>query len=270
MCGHFAMVRETSFMKETPILPEHEFPVRTGESEPPEPPPPDSEGLGASAVLRRAGTVILALASVSFAALFAIWFFEIDLRDPSDRVIRAYATEHRQIDLRFPGAGYRPFRTIRPPDEGYDFTAADLAVYEDDLKKEIQEGTGDSESLFAMAEICLVRLQPLQAIDILERLRLFSPKDPKILGALAYGNYLLFKSTKETKDLLRSVDLFEAALKEDPSDPVLLFNAGTVAQHAKLREQARQRYIRFLAVEPDTGWAAEVKMRLRELESGTP
>jgi len=113
-------------------------------------------------------------------------------------------------------------------------------------------------------------LQPLQAIDILERLRLFSPEDPKILGALAYGNYLLFKSTKETKDLLRSVDLFEAALKEDPSDPVLLFNAGAVAQHAKLREQARQRYIRFLAVEPDTGWAAEVKVRLRELESEAP
>ncbi|MCC6265188.1 MAG: hypothetical protein IT169_16560 [Bryobacterales bacterium] len=257
-------------MKETPILPEHEFPARTGEGEPSESPPPAAAGMGVSLVLRRIGIVILALASVAFAALFAIWFFEVDLGDPSDRVIHAYATEHRQIDLRFPGAGYRPFRTIRPPDEGYDFTAADLAVYEDELKQEIQKKSGDSESLFAMAEVCLVRLQPLQAIDILERLRLFSPKDPKILSALAYGNYLLFKSTRETRDLLRSVDLFEAALKEDPSDPVLLFNAGTVAQHAKLRDQARQRYIRFLAVEPDTGWAAEVKVRLRELESGAP
>lgn len=264
------MVREINLMDETPIPSDRQPPALAGESEPPNPPPQARPGLRPRVMLRRVGTLILAVASVAIAALFAVWFFEIDFGDQSNRVIRDYATEHRQIDLRFPGAGYRPFRTIRPPDEGYDFTAADLAVYEEDLKQKLQEQSGDSEALFAMAEVCLLRLQPLQAIDILERLRLFSPKDPKILGALGYGNYLLFRSSKEARDLLRSVDLFEAALQASPDDPVLLFNAGTVAQRAKLREQAKRRYTKFLDVESDTGWAAEVKLRLRDVESEAP
>jgi tetratricopeptide (TPR) repeat protein len=220
--------------------------------------------------LRRIGTLTLAIAGIAIAGLFAIWFFEVDFGDQSRSVIRAYATEHRQIDLRFPGAGYRPFRAVRPPDEGYDFTDADLAQYEEELKQKLRARPGDSETLFALAEVCLLRLQPLQAIDILERLRLFSPKDAKILGALAYGNYLLARRSNETRDLLRSTDLYEAALEVNPDDPVLLFNAGTVAQRAKLVERAKERYTQFLAIESDTGWAAEVRLRLRDLQAGTP
>ena len=262
------MVREINLMEETPIPLESPSSAHAHGGGIPGPMP--RPGSDRRLTWRRIGTLMLAVATVAIAALFAVWYFEIDFGNRSNPTIRAYATEHRQVDLRFPGAGYRPFRTSRPPDEGYDFTAADLANYEDELKQELQKQPGNSEALFAMAEVCLLRLQPLQAIDILERLRLFSPKDPKILGALAYGNYLLFRSSKETRDLLRSVDLFEAALAASPDDPVLLFNAGTVAQRAKLRDQAKARYKRFLAVESDTGWAAEVKLRLRDLEAEAP
>lgn len=265
---HSVMVRGINSMDETPIPVERQSSARAGGEEIPR---PSSRPAQRRRVLwRRMGTLALAVATLAIAALFAVWFFEIDFGDQSHRIIRAYATEHRQVDLRFPGAGYRPYRTTRPMDEGYDFTAADLATYEEELKGELQRRPGDSDALFAMAEVCLLRLQPLQAIDILERLRLFAPKDARILGALAYGNYLVYRSSKETRDLLRSVDLFEAALAESPEDPVLLFNAGTVAQRAKLRDQAKARYTRFLALESDTGWAAEVKLRLRELDEEAP
>ncbi len=262
------MVREIDSMDEMPIPLERQSSARAGDEERPQ--PSSRPGKRRRALWRRMGTLTLATATVAIAALFAIWFFEIDFGDQSHRIIRAYATEHRQVDLRFPGAGYRPYRATRPMEEGYDFTAADLATYEEELKAELQRQPADSDTLFAMAEVCLLRLQPLQAIDILERLRLFAPKDPKILGALAYGNYLLFRSSRETRDLLRSVDLFEAALAASPEDPVLLFNAGTVAQRAKLHAQAKRRYTQFLALEPESGWAAEVKLRLRELDEEAP
>lgn len=216
-------------------------------------------------LFRRIATAVLAVVTIVIAVIFAAWLFEIGAGDPSRRFIEAYASERRQVDLRFPGASYQVVGALRPPDAGYDFALADLMNYEDDLKKQLKARPGDSETLFALAEICLVRLQPLQAIDILERLRLFSPKDPRILGALAYGNYLRARASGETRDLLRSADLFEEALEASPDDPVLLFNAGTVARRARLFQRARERYERFLEVEPDSEWSGEVKLRLREL-----
>jgi tetratricopeptide (TPR) repeat protein len=76
--------------------------------------------------------------------------------------------------------------------------------------------------------------------------------------------------TRETPDLLKSVDLFDKALEALPDDPVLLFNAGTAAQRAELREQAKSRYQRFLTLESGTGWAVEARIRLREVESSGP
>lgn len=216
---------------------------------------------------RRLATVGLALATVAIAGLLAIWYFEIDFQDRPTRIVLKYASEHRQTDLRFPGASYRPIRTVRGAQEDYDFSAAELADLEEELRVRIAERPGDSEALFAMAEVCLVRLQPLQAIDILERLRLFSPKDAKLLGALAYAHYLRARMTRQTPDLLRSVDLFEKALESAPDDPVLLFNAGTAAQRANLSLQAKARYERFLELETGTGWAVEARVRLRELGS---
>ncbi len=55
------------------------------------------------------------------------------------------------------------------------------------------------------------------------------------------------------------------ALEASTDDPVLLFNAGTVARRARLFQRARERYERFLEVEPDSEWSGEVKLRLREL-----
>lgn len=219
--------------------------------------------------LRRSATAILGLATIIIAVILGIWFFEIDFGDSSRRFIEVYAAEHRQIDLRFPGAEYRPLKSIRTPDSGYDFSAADLANYEDDLKQRLKDRPGDSQSLFALAEICLVRMQPLQAIDILERLRLFSPKDPRVLGALAYGNYLRARASGEKRDLLRSFDLFERALEVSPHDPVLLFNAGVVAQRAGFLKRAGECYRRFLELESNSGWSEEVRRHMRELHLQT-
>lgn len=218
-------------------------------------------------LLRGTAVVFLAFATLAIAGLLVIWLFDIDFQDESRRVIRQYASEHRQIDLRFPGADYRPIRSIRIRGEDYDFSAADLAVVEEDLRTKLEQDPSNSEILFSLAEIHLLRLQALQAIDILERLRPFTPNDPKLLGALAYGYYLRSRGNNQTRDLLRSLDLFEQALQAEPDNPVLIFNAGTVAQRARMTEQANRHYTRFLAIENDTGWAVEVKVRLRELES---
>lgn len=229
-----------------------------------EPPAMGSSG-GYHRWIRRGATIALALATVAIAALMAVWFFDLSLEDRPTRIVRAYATEHRQTDLRFPGAGYSPVRSLRGLRQDYDFSAAELADLEEETKAQLARNPGDSQALFTMAQICLLRMQPLQAIDILERLRLFAPKDGELLGALAYAHYLRGRMTHETPDLLRSVDLFEKALEARPDDPVLLFNAATAAQRAELRAQAKSRYERFLTLESGTGWAVEARIRLREV-----
>lgn len=231
----------------------------------PAPPLPGPQPAG---LLRGTAVAFLAFATLAIAGLLVIWLFDIDFQDESRRAIRQYASEHRQTDLRFPGADYRPIRSIRIRGEDYDFSATDLTLLEEDLRAKLEQDPSNSETLFGLAEIHLLRLQPLQAVDILERLRPFTPDDPKLLGALAYGYYLRSRGNNQTRDLLRSLDLFEKALKADPDNPVLIFNAGTVAQRARMKEQATQHYKRFLLIENDTGWAVEVKVRLRELESG--
>lgn len=250
------------------------------EQKPAEPPPPPAEvslpdalpsgrppARKVSAMVRRLGYVGLAMFSVLFAVFAALWVLDIDLtvEDEYERAIREFASKHRSTDLRFPGADHQP---VKPPagiSGGFDLSSSQLSFVEQDLDSQLAKEPGNSRLLFLRAQVHLLNLQYAQAIDILDRLRVFSPDDPALLGALAYGHYLRGRAERNTAELLRAGDFFQQALRGKPNDEVLLFNAAITQQRIGNRGEAAALFGRFVALQREDGWTREAQSRMRDL-----
>jgi tetratricopeptide (TPR) repeat protein len=209
----------------------------------------------------------MAVMVVAFATIAVVVLFDLDprLEDSRERILRDFAGTHRATDLRFPGAAHHPIRPRQGLAADFDLSSSELSFVEQEIEAELQAKPGNSRLMYLRALVHLVYLQPGPAIDLLERLRLFSPNDPELLGALGYAHYLRGRAERSTGDLLRSVDFLDQAIAVSPDDPVLLFNAGIVYQRLKNQKEAVSRFRRFLQVSPEDGWAAEARQRLRDL-----
>ncbi len=205
---------------------------------------------------------------VAFAGTLVALLFDIELRmgDPRERVIREFASGHRATDLRFPGAEHQPIRPRQGLAADFDLSSSELAFLEKEIDAELADSPSDSRLIFLRAQVHLLYLQPGPAIDLLERLRLFSPRDPELLGALGYAHYIRGRAERNTGDLLRAVDLIDKALEAAPGNEVLLFNAGIAYQRLRKQGEASSRFRRFLEIAGEDGWAREARQRLRELE----
>lgn len=230
-------------------------------------PPPRPRSSARRTLLRRMGYLGLAGFTVLFALLAVVWLLDIDLtmEDDYERAIREFASQHRGSDLRFPGAGYQPVQAPAALARGFDLSSSHLTFVEQELDAGLAEDPGNSRLLFLRAQVHLLYLQYAPAIDILERLRVFSPEDATLLGALGYAHYLRGRAERNTGELLRASDFFHQALRSQPDDEVLLFNAAVTQQRLGNRTDATSLLERLLALNGNDGWAREARLRMREL-----
>lgn len=147
----------------------------------------------------------------------------------------------------------------------FDLSSSELSFVEQELDAALIADPGNSRNLFRRAQVHLLYLQPSSAIELLERLRPFSPEDPTLLGALGYAHYLRGRAERNAGDLLRASDFFERALRNQPENEELLFNAAIAQQRLGNRNEAIVLFQRFLKQGTDDGWAREARTRLREL-----
>ncbi len=224
-------------------------------------------GIRVAQLVRRAGYAGLAIFTLAFALGCVVLLFDVDFRweDSYQRAIRNFASGHRAIDLRFPGAEHQPIRPPQGLSADFDLSSSELSFVEQELDGELAKDPSNSRWILLRAQVHLLYLQPAPAIDLLERLRPFSPKDPDILGLLGYAHYLRGRANRNTAELLRAIDFFEQALSIDPSNQDLLFNAGIAQQRVGNRKQATARFESFLSQSPEGAWAREARNRIREL-----
>lgn len=216
---------------------------------------------------RLAFFLVLGFAVLAMTVAGILWVSDFRLEDDYELAIREYASANRGTDLRFPGAAWSPIRPRLRSGDGFDFSASALSIAEQELADALKRNPSDSRLLYLQAQIHLLYLREAPAIDILNRLLPFSPNDPDLLGALAYAHYLRGRQQRSMRDLLRSIDLFEKALEQRPVDEVLLFNAATAYQRARMHPRAEQLYRQLLQRDSEGNWAREVKGRLREVAS---
>mgnify|MGYP003888285283 CR=1 FL=1 len=215
---------------------------------------------------------LLAFCSMGMTAFFVAWLMDFDFRfeDERERAIREFASAHRATDLRFPGAAHQPVRSLGSNIRTFDLTSSALSFVEQELDSALVSDPGNSRLLFLRSQVYLLNLQPAPAIDILERLRPFSPEDPAILGSLGYAHYVRGRADSQMGDLLRALDFFEKALSIAPEDPVLLFNTAIVYQRLGKRDEAQRHFQKVLDRDSTSGWAMEAKARMIQLTRGEP
>jgi len=217
---------------------------------------------------RKIGYLGLAVCTLGLAAFAILWLHGVDLNfeDERQNAIREFASHHRLTDLRFPGAAHQ---AVSPPSgisSDFDLSSSALSFVEQEIDADLAQNPGDSRLLFLRAQIHLLRREPGPAIGILERLRPFSPDDPRLLGALGYAHYLRGRAERNVEALLRAIDFFNEALRVEPDDPVLLFNAAVAQQRVGNRKDAKSMYERFLSKRKGDAWEREALSRMRELE----
>lgn len=214
-----------------------------------------------------AGYISLAAFSIALAVGTIAWMLDFDFRfeNEADRAIREFASSHRATDLRFPGAEHQPVRTQTGGPESYDLSSSALSFAEREIDAALQEHPSSSRHLFRRAQVHLLYMQPTPAIDLLERLRPFSPRDPALLGALGYAHYVRGRADKNLGELLRSIDFFNQALESAPQDAVLLFNAAIAQQRVGNRKEAAILYQRLLSLGEEDGWSKEASVRLLDV-----
>ena len=251
-----------------------------------EPPPADNTGVETSepaslhrspksplrTIVRTSAYTTLAMASlvVAFLAYAIATDFDLRFEGERERAIREYASAHRATELRFPGASHQVIRSGDTRNTDFDFSSSELSFVEQDIDADLERNPGNDQLLTLRAQIHLLRLQPAAAIDILDRLRPFSPKDPTLLGWLGYAHYLRGRSEREPRDMLRAIDFFESALTVDGQNPVLLFNAAVAYQRIGNRTAAERCFSALVALGKRDGWTREAEVRRMELTKDKP
>ena len=116
----------------------------------------------------------------------------------------------------------------------------------------------------------LLRGHPGAAVAMLEEAVRGERSDARYWSDLAAA--LLEQASKEddTHDLVRALDAIGKALVLKPGLPEALFNRALTLERLNLRSEAVGAWKNYLEREPEGGWAAEAKNRLRTLGKPTP
>jgi len=184
--------------------------------------------------------------------------------DPSTLLATAY-TQHRTLELRFPGAKYAPLQQTRgrisATEQPASRTQALLII-----QQQLSANPEQAGALTAKGRLELLDWNYKDAIASFTRALELQPDSEPLLVDLA-GAYFERASTENSAlDYGRAFEYIEKALARNPKDPVALYNRALIAEHMQTYEEAIASWQRFLQVEPSSDWSAEARQHLLDLE----
>src|SRR5579864_2242021 len=105
-----------------------------------------------------------------------------------------------------------------------------------------------------------------RAVPVLERAVVADPSDAAALNDLGAA-YLDLASPEQPIPYLRALDAFDRALALQPALAAARFNRALALERLTLRRPARVAWQRYLQLEGESGWAAEARRHLRDLDT---
>jgi tetratricopeptide (TPR) repeat protein len=175
--------------------------------------------------------------------------------------LEAAAGPYRRVEPRL--TVIRIYRELEPAvRSGAPSGEAPLTLREAALKVELAaraSGTG-AEAQQALAAMYLTLGRPQRAAEVLAPL--VSSKDAGQLNDLAAA----YLARHADDDVTRALDLLEQAVSLDPGRAEAWFNLGLAAEAAGQKERAIEAWTRTLELDPQSGWADEVRQHLARLK----
>jgi len=130
------------------------------------------------------------------------------------------------------------------------------------LEKVGKKSTVDAQHAAAMAHLLAGR--PNEAADLLAKTAA-AARSARIWSDLAAMRLAAALKTDDATRLGEALAAADAALRLDARFTEALFNRALILEHLGLRDQAREAWTRYLAVDGASEWANEARQHLREL-----
>ena len=175
--------------------------------------------------------------------------------------LEAAAGPYRRVEPRLTVTS--TYRALEPAlRSGAPSAEAPLALREAALKVELAARASGTraEAQQALAAMYLTLGRPQRAAEVLAPL--VSSKDAGQLNDLAAA----YLARHADDDVTRARDLLEQAVSLDPGRAEAWFNLGLAAEAAGQKERAIEAWTRTLELDPQSGWADEVRQHLAKLK----
>jgi CHAT domain-containing protein/tetratricopeptide (TPR) repeat protein len=207
-----------------------------------------------------------ASAAIVLVGAIAWTVVSVSHRNNADELIAQAYTEHRTLEVRFPGAKYAPMATVRGRGASAFDRPAPLLKAEGIISEQLRIHPDDPAWLQANARADLLEGNYESAIQTLQRALEAQPDAPALLTDLASAYFEQAASADRSVDFGNAIDALGRVLAKSPNDPVALFNRAVISERSFLYTQAIDDWNRYLQVEPVGPWADEARSRLAALQ----
>lgn len=209
-----------------------------------------------------------ALAALALIAAGSVgWRYWQEARQsPDDLLAQAYSSQ-RTLEVRFPGASYAPLRQTRgSAGQSRLSRPAPLLRAEAKLARGLAEHPDDPAWLEASGRAELLEWDYEAAIKSFTRAQEAEPASPDLMQDLAMAYFERAEAADRAIDYGTAIDLLGQVLAHRPDDPVALFNRAVASERMFLYQQAREDWQHYLRLDAASGWAAEARRRLADVE----
>lgn len=219
----------------------------------------------------------------SIVLVAAVWTGMRFLRPASAEQLIAQAyTEHRTIEMRFPGAKRAPISPVERGGSDSDFAKPESLLKAEALIKERLRHSPNNAALLdskARAELLAATYSSApnyssaiancsSAISDLQLALEEKPDSTALLSDLgiAYFQRAVYDPNLHSADFGKAYETLSAVLAKTPDDRVALFNRAIVAEHIFLFSRAREDWEHYLHIDSSGAWSDEARERLRRLQ----
>ncbi len=177
-----------------------------------------------------------------------------------ERELAQAYTQNRPFDYRLPDDGY----ASPPKQRGETSRDVPAALLRAELRL-AENKRQDARSWMLRGTAELLRSDPEDAVDSLEKARDHAPDNVEIVTTLAIAYALRGEKTKRPRDLPTSLDLLSDQYRSHPRDKRVVFNCALVFEKQMLRNKAMEAWHHYLELDKDSEWAKEARDHLRDL-----
>jgi hypothetical protein len=207
-----------------------------------------------------AAVVILA------AITFPVYLARPDTPEKVEKYLAQAYAEQRTTEMRWPGAAWgEPTETLGPGTLNQPRT---LLAAKDAIQRQTPQTLRRTEWLHLQAQSEILGGRPSkQLIDDLTKAAQSRPASQSLMFDLAIANFRMGEVADDRNYYLRAKTVLDKMLASFPPSSAAVFDRAVVEERLQLRNQALADLTRCLTLESDPAWSAEIREKIKKLES---
>jgi tetratricopeptide (TPR) repeat protein len=214
-------------------------------------------------ILRWSAAGLMAAAALLGVVVYPQW-----ARSPArtGRLLAQAYTEHRQMEMRLPGADWGPERTEMGTESSSLSEPVALLDARGNIKRAVEGNPNDPRWLQLEGRAELLGGKEDAAIAELEHARSLRPADSTILADLGAAYFQKAAKTDDPKLYSSAFEALSEGARLKPDDPVLAFNRALAAEHIFAFNVANEAWQAYLRMDSTSRFASEAREHLDKVK----